>query len=154
VERGDGGKAAVDLLVAAGVIVRRGDQVLLQRRGDDGSWGIPGGELVPGETLEDGARRELEEETGLQAGTLELLDVYSGPEFLVSYPDGYRAFVVGATFRTEAISGELRPDDDGETLELAWFHIGALPLEINAYNTAVLARVGLQPSTSDGASSR
>lgn len=47
--------------------------------------------------LEQAARRELLEETGLAAGDLALVDVYSGSEFVVRYPDGYAVYVVGAT---------------------------------------------------------
>ncbi len=49
------------------------DAVLLVRRGkppNPGAWSIPGGAQELGETAEDGARRELLEETGLQAGRL------------------------------------------------------------------------------------
>lgn len=79
----------LDVLVAAGVIVRdpRTHRVLLQRRGDDGTWGLAGGRFEPCETLE---------ETGLTAGQLTQIDVYSGPEFVVCYPDGYATFVFGA----------------------------------------------------------
>ncbi|HEX2184483.1 MAG TPA: NUDIX domain-containing protein [Chloroflexota bacterium] len=58
------------LVVAAGVLVfDAGGRVLLHRHRDTGRWGIPGGALEPGETLEAAARRELREETGVQAGT-------------------------------------------------------------------------------------
>ncbi len=79
-----------DVLVAAGVLVRdrATGAVLLQLRGDDATWGLPGGRLEPGESLEQAARRELLEETGLAAGDLALVDVYSGPEFVVRYPMG------------------------------------------------------------------
>jgi 8-oxo-dGTP pyrophosphatase MutT (NUDIX family) len=139
--------ADLDVLVAAGVLVRRGEDVLLQRRGDDGTWGLPGGRLEPGETLEQAARRELLEETGLVAGRLDLLDVYSGPDFVVSYPDGYRAFVVGATYGTDDVLGRPRPDEDGETVELDWFPAGGLPSHVNAFNRHLLARIGLLVAT-------
>src|SRR5579859_1921705 len=52
-------------------IVRRGDRFLLVRRAKEpnrGRWGFPGGVQELGETVVDGARRELAEETGLIAG--------------------------------------------------------------------------------------
>ncbi len=50
--------------------------VLLIRRGEApfrGRWALPGGFLVPGESLDDCARRELEEETGVSGYYLEQL---------------------------------------------------------------------------------
>ncbi|MGI8646108.1 MAG: NUDIX domain-containing protein [Nocardioides sp.] len=134
------------VLVAAGILVRRDGQVLLQRRGDDGTWGLPGGGLHPGETLEQAGRRELQDETGLVAGTLRLVDVYSGPEFVVRYPDGFTAYVVGATYETRDVAGDLVVDGD-ETVALAWFDTGDLPAEINEYNRALLARAGVGVSS-------
>ncbi len=131
------------VLVAAGVVVRRDDgAVLLQLRSDDGTWGPPGGGLHPGETLEQAARRELTEETGLVAGELRLLDVYSGPDFVVRYPDGNAAYVVGATYETAGATGDPTPDGD-ETAALAWFATDALPSQVNTFNRLVLGRVGL-----------
>lgn len=130
------------MLVAAGVLVVRADRVLLQRRADDGTWGVPGGRLEPGETLEQTARRELLEETGLVAGPLTLVDVYSGPEFVVRYPDGFAAYVVGATYRTEQTSGRLVADGV-ETAALAWFATDRLPSAVNPYNATLLRRAGL-----------
>ena len=79
------------------------------------------------------------------AGELRLLDVYSGPEFQVSYPDGYRAYVVGATFEAVAFQGSLRLDEAGESVELQWFDASELPAGINAFNRALLRRIGLDP---------
>jgi ADP-ribose pyrophosphatase len=39
-------------------------------------WEVPAGRLDPGETPEEGARREVEEEVGLQAGHLEPISVF------------------------------------------------------------------------------
>ena len=64
-------------LVGLGVVMLRpGPAVLLVRRGTPpnmGAWSIPGGAQKLGETAEAGARRELLEEAGLQAGPLHLL---------------------------------------------------------------------------------
>ncbi|WP_411106293.1 NUDIX hydrolase [Streptomyces sp. cmx-4-9] len=77
---------AVDLAVFT---VRAGDlHVLLIRRGQDpyaGAWALPGGFLLPRESAETAARRELAEETGLPAAAvaalhLEQLRTYSEPD--------------------------------------------------------------------------
>ena len=54
--------------VAVGAIVRRGDDLLLIRRGHEpaaGEWSVPGGRVEPGEMLMEAVTRELHEETGL-----------------------------------------------------------------------------------------
>lgn len=60
-------------LVGVGGVVIHEDRVLLIRRGHPplkGEWSIPGGMLELGERLEDGVRRELMEETGLEVEPL------------------------------------------------------------------------------------
>jgi 8-oxo-dGTP diphosphatase len=55
--------------VGVGVIVWRGSDVLLVRRGKEpgyGQWSLPGGAQELGETLFEAARREVQEETGVQ----------------------------------------------------------------------------------------
>ena len=61
-----------------GVIIDNG-RALLIRRGSEplrGEWSIPGGTLDLGESLEEGVRRELLEETGLEVRVLELIEVF------------------------------------------------------------------------------
>ena len=64
--------------VGVGAVVFDGDHVLLVRRGappSAGKWSIPGGLVELGERLEDAARREVEEESGLHVRLLGLCGV-------------------------------------------------------------------------------
>ncbi len=63
-------------LVGIGTVLLRPGAALLVRRGRapaTGQWSIPGGAQKLGETAETAARRELREETGLEAGRLTLI---------------------------------------------------------------------------------
>lgn len=65
-------------LVGIGVVVWRGADVLLIRRGKEprlGQWSLPGGAQKIGETVYEGARREVREETGLDVEITGLIDV-------------------------------------------------------------------------------
>ena len=62
-------------IVGIGVVVLKGDSVLLVRRGkapNFGAWTLPGGGQELGETAQEAARRELMEETGISVGALTL----------------------------------------------------------------------------------
>jgi ADP-ribose pyrophosphatase YjhB (NUDIX family) len=63
--------------IGIGIVVVKGDHVLLCRRGkapNIGSWTLPGGAQEVGETCHEAARRELMEETGLAVGDLHFCD--------------------------------------------------------------------------------
>jgi len=71
------------LLTTDCVVVDAKRRVLLVRRAHPpfkGKYALPGGFIKIGETVEDACRRELMEETGVKAGRLELLGVYSDPK--------------------------------------------------------------------------
>ena len=81
--RHPGASAVVPLLDP---ITDRDPRVLLIRQfrhaAEDYIWEIPAGRLDPGETPEEGARRELEEEAGMLADRLEpLTTIYTTPGF-------------------------------------------------------------------------
>jgi 8-oxo-dGTP pyrophosphatase MutT (NUDIX family) len=117
------------IVVGAGIFVYKGRKVLLQRRRDNLCWSMHGGGLEIGETVEEAARRELFEETGLTAKGLKLLGVFSGSDMRYTYPDGDKVCIVEIMYTCEDFSGELLPEA-AEVLELKWFDIDDLPIDI------------------------
>ena len=141
--------------VGAGLcVLNHAGRLLLQRRGDNGRWGLPGGAAEPGETPVAAALRELREETGivLEADALERLGLYSGPEFWLRYPNGDEVYYVGTVFVTRLPGGfPLPAHKDEETLELAFFALDELPGELSGpIELAALrdlrVKLGLPPS--------
>ena len=86
-----------DIRVVCGVVARNGaGELLLMRRADEGTWGLPGGGVEGGETWELGAKRECLEETGWTVRVTGVLGVYSDPETQThTYPSGERVHFVG-----------------------------------------------------------
>ena len=114
------------LSAGATVIVVKDGKLLLNLRSDTKTWGIPGGALELGERLEETARRELMEETGLSAEKMTLLTVMSGKDFYFVYPNGDMLYSVVTLFLAENVTGEMKMTD-GESLRLQYFDIDALP---------------------------
>lgn len=126
------------IMVGACVIVIRSDQkILLQLRKDNGCWGLPGGSMEPGESLEQAASRELYEETGLMASGLSLLEVFSGKDMYYQYPHGDEVYNVVAAFVCDTYSGQLMKDE-GEVEDIQFFSIDTLPSLISPPDRQVL----------------
>jgi len=125
------------IVVVAGVLIfDENGRVLLQHR-YDGHWGIPGGAMELGETLEETARREVREETTLELGTLTMVAVHSGPEFFDQYPNGDEVSFVIAIYEAREVRGS--PIVDGnETRDLTFFALDALPPNMLAVARRVL----------------
>ena len=116
--------------VGGGIFIVKEGRVLLQRRADNGLWSMHSGAMEIGETLEENARRELFEETGLRAGELELLGIFSGEDMRHTYPNGDKVCIVQVMYIAREYEGEIKLQKE-ELSELRWFDIGALPDDIN-----------------------
>lgn len=102
------------LLAADCVVMDAKGRVLLIRRGHPpfkGKYALPGGFVEVGETVEDACRRELMEETGVKAGRLELIGVYSDPG---RDPRGHTCSVA---FLTRVRSAVAKAGDDAQAAE-------------------------------------
>ena len=72
--------------VAVAVLNEKGEILLQKRMG--GLWGVPGGFVELGESTEEAGRREVLEETGIEIGKLDLVNVFSGKQYFVKLPNG------------------------------------------------------------------
>ena len=114
--------------VGVGLVIggTNGD-ILLERRSDNGLWGLPGGRVEPGESLLQTALREAKEETGLTIAVTRLLGVYSGPEDrIVNYPDNV-VQLIDILLEASIVSGDLVCSS--ESIELRFFKVGEFPPE-------------------------
>ena len=115
------------LQVGASVIVENEKgEVLLQKRADNHCWGYAGGSVELDEVVEEAARRELYEETGLVAGKMTLFGVFSGKETHYIYPNGDEVSNVDIVFLCKEYSGSLICQES-EVEELRFFAAADLP---------------------------
>lgn len=109
----------LDPKLAVAVLVGRSHEVLLGRRGahtrEPGKWSFPSGFVERGERVEDAARRETLEETGLSVELGPVLTVISSP----GEP------VVLVVFPAIDVAGEPCAADD--LAEVRWWSLDALP---------------------------
>ena len=112
-------------IVGVGVVVWRGDRVLLVRRGKEpnkGQWSIPGGAQQLGETVFEAGAREVLEETGLAVSVCGLVDVVDG----IMQEAGrvvYHYTLVDVV--AESLEGEPVAADDAAAV--GWFTLADLP---------------------------
>ena len=107
-------KPVTPLLAVDCVVLDPEDHILLIRRGNEpfrGRYALPGGFVDVGETVEDACRRELMEETGIKAGKLTLVGVFSDP---ARDPRGH---TVGVAFMTRVRSRKAAAGDDAAAVE-------------------------------------
>ncbi len=105
-------------------VVRRGDELLLTKRADNGDWAPVTGIVDPGEEPGVAAAREALEEAGVEVSVDRLASVGVVPD--VVYENGDRASYLDVTFACTWVSGEARVADD-ENVDVRWWPIDALP---------------------------
>jgi ADP-ribose pyrophosphatase YjhB (NUDIX family) len=110
----------------AAIITNDDGHVLLQRRSDNGLWGLPGGGVEIGESVSIAIVREVQEETGLTVEIARLVGVYSDPRFqVVRYADGNVVHYINTLFVCRIVGGVLQTCE--ESLDLQFFDPAHLP---------------------------
>lgn len=95
------------------LVIDEKGRMLLGRRTDNGLWSTPGGKIEPGESFQEGALRELKEESGLTG---------SDPVEISGY---HRNGWESKTFIVKKYSGKLK--DNGEMTVLKFFEPHEVP---------------------------
>src|ERR1700733_5115749 len=104
------GVGGVVIAVGRALLIRRGPPPL------DGQWSIPGGTLELGETLRDGVKRELGEETGIEVRVLDLIEVFD--RISPDEEGRWKYHFVIVDYLCEAIGGTARAASDAS--DVAW----------------------------------
>jgi 8-oxo-dGTP diphosphatase len=112
-------------VVGVGGVVIADGRALLIKRGHpplEGEWSIPGGTLEVGETLLEGVRRELAEETGIEVRVLDLIEVFERVYRDESGRPRYHFVILD--YLCERISGQAHAASD--VTDVAWVLEGDL----------------------------
>ena len=105
-------------------VITRGDEILLVRRADNGTWTPVTGIVDPEEEPAVCAAREALEETGVVISVDRLASVSVLPQ--QTYANGDRAAYLDLTFACTWVSGEAHVADD-ESTDVRWWPVDAMP---------------------------
>lgn len=120
------GNEKVIMVVAGACVFNKENQVLMQKRSDHGQWGFPGGFMDLGESVQDTARREVYEETGLRLEQIEIFGIYSGPPYDKTFSNGDQVSLVQISFICTQYSGEL-VGSNAESIQNKFYALEELP---------------------------
>lgn len=107
--------------VSIDAVIIKNNEILLIQRGvepNKGYWGTPGGYVDWNESTEETVKREVKEETNLEATSIKLVGVYSDPK---RHPKQ----VINLVYLVTIADGEAKHGDDA--MDLKWFPLDALP---------------------------
>ena len=127
-------------IIGVGAIMLKRDRILMAQRGKEplkGSWSLPGGALETGESLADGVRREVREETGLDIRPLGVLEIFERIMRDASGAPEYHYVLID--YMCRIVGGTLAPGDDVCAVE--WVRRRDLPkLQITEGTLAVIEK--------------
>ena len=100
-------------IIGVGALILKRGRILMAQRGKQpliGCWSLPGGALETGESLADGVRREVREETGLDIRPLGVLEIFERIMRDASGVPEYHYVLID--YMCRVVGGTLAPGDD------------------------------------------
>lgn len=127
--------------IGIGIVLENaeGEVLLLLRKGShgDGEWALPGGSLEFGETIFSGAKREAQEELGIQIDYLSIVSLNDELQFIPTHQKHFVVIVILA----KTWKGEPRIMEPEKCAEMRWFSRDALPAPLFASTSIALQNI-------------
>lgn len=123
-----------------GCVIVKDNQILLQKRTDNGKWATHGGSMELGETFLDCLNRELKEELNIKVINPKVINIYTGEDMHYTYPNGDEVYMVCTVYLVEEYTGNMKVDNK-EVSEVKWFDIDKMPRSIHEPDQKVLEDV-------------
>jgi nucleoside triphosphatase len=135
-------------VIAVGIVQNEKGQCLICKKPValgvfPGQWGLPGGGIEDGETIEISLRRELREEVGLEVQDIQPLFFTDGL-YRKYFPDGSQQeiYMIFLVFSCKAIGEEVKLNP--EFIQYAWVDPATLPdYDLNSATIKTFQQVGL-----------
>lgn len=119
--------------IAVAIFNEKGE-ILLQKRRDTNQWCIICGHVEYGESVENAAIREIQEETGVDAIITRLIGIYSNPVSQTYYYSDKNIQYITSYFEAKLKSDIDLSFTNEETVELMYFHPDDLPDNMGQLN--------------------
>ena len=129
------GQEKLIVVATRAVICDPQGRILFVRRKDNERWVMPSGALETTETLMEGMKREVKEETGLDVLRAIPMAIYTYPDSVTAYGDPY--YQISLQFLVEEWTGTLLNETD-ETTQARFFEVDLPPEHCAAHYQEVL----------------
>lgn len=121
------GHARIMAIGVTVLLINEKEEILVEKRADNGLYCLPGGSLDLDETVLEGMHRELQEETGIDVTNFVLFSIRSGSKTDFRYPNGDITNYVDLNFISHVHSQGIHLKSDGESTSLQFLPLSQLP---------------------------
>ena len=119
------------------ILFNESNEILLEERADDGYYDFPGGGIDLKEEAEEAAKRELLEETGLEALELDFFKLYSGEITHYVYFNGDEIYGIDIVYTCHKYQGIMKAQAE-EVKSLKFYSLDNMPEKMSKRNKQII----------------